>query len=487
MAAALIAIKNAREAKILHEEAMKAADLAMHEAFDIIDADKTGDLDVDEMLLALYRVNEYNPNAPNAARVKRMVQKAAGKDQTFNFEEYKAFIIRLRTNKNKWKTPVPWLPHNDIVAHLYNLRPVQMFVAAVIVINFIAICLEKEVDPYLVDNQHHFPAWFTVDSVCNIVFIIELLFNLYGSFWRPFVANPWNYLDTLVVLVGACSLLRIELPSPLDQLKILRAFRILRLFKKVESLNKILVALVRSIPGVMNAFFVMFIFMAIYAVLAVDLFRDFGGPGTYDTIQRFGPADGVWGSDGAPYALAGGDPKARIEVVSSNDAITARGFHYGQEYFGTFSRSIFTLFQVLTGESWSEAICRPLLFGWDQGNAFLVGFYFVSFFILTAMVLQNVVVTVLLDAVLSDSTEQDALEKATDADYAGAMAGLQTNIASMVPAGAPAGSRKNSGTQPSPTFNAKEFDLLRMQADKMQGEIASTLDQCQQILKLMPS
>ena len=53
--------------------------------------------------------------------------------------------------------------------------------------------------------------------------------------------------------------------------------------------------------------------------------------------------------------------------------------------------------------------------------------------------------------------------------------------------GAPAGSRKNSGTQPSPTFNAKEFDLLRMQADKMQGEIASTLDQCQQILKLMPS
>ena len=35
---------------------------------------------------------------------------------------------------------------------------------------------------------------------------------------------------------------------------------------------------------------------------------------------------------------------------------TARGNKYGDEYFGMFSRSIYSPFQLLTGESWSEVI-----------------------------------------------------------------------------------------------------------------------------------
>ena len=62
------------------------------------------------------------------------------------------------------------------------------------------------------------------------------------------------------------------------------------------------------------------------------------------------------------------------------------------------------MFQVLTGESWSEAVVRPVLFGWNSGEpfaAFIIGLSFISFFVLTAIVLQNVVVTVLLDAFLA--------------------------------------------------------------------------------------
>ena len=33
-----------------------------------------------------------------------------------------------------------------------------------------------------------------------------------------------------------------------------------------------------------------------------------------------------------------------------------------QEYYGTFARSLYSLFQVLTGESWSEAVARPVVF-----------------------------------------------------------------------------------------------------------------------------
>ena len=40
---------------------------------------------------------------------------------------------------------------------------------------------------------------------------------------------------------------------------------------------------------------------------------------------------------------------------------TARGYHHGEEYFGTFSRALYTMFQVMTGEAWSEMVARPLL------------------------------------------------------------------------------------------------------------------------------
>lgn len=51
--------------------------------------------------------------------------------------------------------------------------------------------------------------------------------------------------------------------------------------------------------------------------------------------------------------------------VNSNNitcsATTARDLKHGDEYFGTFSASLLTNFQVLTGESWSEIIARPIL------------------------------------------------------------------------------------------------------------------------------
>ena len=58
--------------------------------------------------------------------------------------------------------------------------------------------------------------------------------------------------------------------------------------------------------------------------------------------------------------------------------------------------------QVLTGESWSEAIVRPLIFGFTRTNAVVVGVFFTSYILLTQVVLQNVVVAVLLDKFVED-------------------------------------------------------------------------------------
>jgi hypothetical protein len=128
----------------------------------------------------------------------------------------------------------------------------------------------------------------------------------------------------------------------------------------------------------------MLIFMCIYAIIAVDSFQNFGEEGSYKTTSVVGELD------------ENGEPRYRqhIENVTS---VTLRGLNYGEEYYGSFSRSLFTLFQVLTGESWSEAVARPLVFGMvAKLDGLLVGLFFMSFIVLHQIVLVNVVVAVLV-------------------------------------------------------------------------------------------
>merc|ERR1719199_145072 len=78
---------------------------------------------------------------------------------------------------------------------------------------------------------------------------------------------------------------------------------------------------------------------------------------------------------------------------------TTRGGCVGPEYFGTFSRSLYTFFQVLTGESWSEMVARPAIwyYYYDPLKAVGGSLFFVSYVLITGFMLINVVVAVLLD------------------------------------------------------------------------------------------
>jgi len=319
-----------------------------------------------------------------------------------------------KANSSKRDMHVQWLPYREKVRNFYEHRGVQQTVAFVILLNFIAIVVEKSIDPYPQQYQVHTAVWLTIDDVCTVFFIVELAVNLYGSFLLPFFMSAWNWLDLVVVVVGTISLARVDLGS-FARIKVLRAFRVLRLFKRVKSLNKILVALVKAIPGVLNAFLVMLIFMTIYAVLAVDLFRDFGQSSEYETFQTYGVADGQYGElcgVGAADCISGIKLDGKFTNSTMVTAMTPRGFYHGQEYYGDFFRALFTLFQVLTGESWSEAIVRPLLFGWSPMNAVTVAIFFTSYILLTQVVLQNVVVAVLLDKFVEDPDAKDGESQA---------------------------------------------------------------------------
>ena len=276
---------------------------------------------------------------------------------------------------------------------------------------------EKEYDPYPEGLQQWGWWWQTLDSAFNILFAVELVINMAGSWFCFFWKNPWNVFDFVVVLVGLLAMGN-ALDGPLEDLKMLRAFRVFRLFKRVKSLNKI-VALPKAVPGVVNAFLIMLIVMCIYAILAVEYFRSAGEDGTFLTETMLDSNGDSLGRD------ASGTSFIANQTVTS---ITARGLRYGGEYYGTFSRALYTLFQVLTGESWAEAVARPLLFGAAARNALGAAFFFTSFILLTQIVLINVVVAVLLDKFV---TEEPAENDAVGRDGSRASTPLTTHMTAV--------------------------------------------------------
>jgi len=258
-------------------------------------------------------------------------------------------------------------------AKLYLHIKVQVFVAVLIAANFMCNIIEEWVDP---EGTVYEIVWLAFDNTFNILFFMELCLNMYAFWLCKFWKSAWNVFDFVVVSIGMLGLLQVPLPGPLGMLRMMRAFRVFRLFKRVKSLNKLMVALGKALPGVVNAFLIVIIVMAIYAILGVEFFMDYAEEGYFTN-----------------------DLGMQVPLM------TGREMNYGHEYFGNFGRSIYTMYQVLTGESWSEAVARPLLHTNDPVQTFGVALYFCSFQVVVGVVLINVVVAVLLEKMVDDEEE----------------------------------------------------------------------------------
>lgn len=269
------------------------------------------------------------------------------------------------------------LPYQDQISIFYNGVQIQVLVAGLIGANFLTNMVEKQIDP---GGNRHVDAFAGLDLFYNIAFTVELAVNMYAHWFCDFWRSNWNLFDTVVVSIGIINLLKLPLPPAFNLLRLMRAFRVFRLFKRVKSLNKIIVSIVHAVPGVMNALLILLIVMCIYAILAVELFMDVG--------------QGCKSSD--------------YEFANMGFGPSIRGFCIGDEYFGSFTKSLYTFFQVLTGESWAEMVARPVIWFYED-EAFLAvaaAMFFVSFCLVTGFVLLNVVVAVLLDKMSSGGDDE---------------------------------------------------------------------------------
>jgi voltage-gated sodium channel len=194
---------------------------------------------------------------------------------------------------------------------------VQRFIVAVILVN--SVILGLETSPAMMARAGGLLV--ALDKLCLFIFLAELVAKLAayrGRFWR----SGWNVFDFLVVAVALA-----PGAGPWAVLRSLRVLRVLRLLTVIPSLRKVVAAFLHSIPGLAGVVAVMSIFFYTAAVLATRL---------------FGEAFPDW--------------------------------------FGSFPRSLYTLFQVMTLESWSMGIVRPVMEQFPWAWAFFVPFIIIATF-----------------------------------------------------------------------------------------------------------
>jgi voltage-gated sodium channel len=213
---------------------------------------------------------------------------------------------------------------------------VVSFIIGVILVN--AAILGLETDRNLMARSG--VLLVALDKACLAVFIIEIVCKLLafrGLFWR----SGWNIFDFIVVAVAL-----VPGAGPWAVIRSLRVLRVLRLLTMVPSLRKVVAAFLHAIPGLGGVLAVMAVFFYTAAVLATNLF-------------------------GAAFP----------------------------DWFGTIGRSLFSLFQIMTLESWSMGIVRPVMEQFPYAWAF-----FVPFIILATFTILNLFIGIIVSTMQELST-----------------------------------------------------------------------------------
>jgi hypothetical protein len=100
-----------------------------------------------------------------------------------------------------------------------------------------------------------------VDTFFTCIFTVELVINMFANWFLKFFSDGWNQLDFIVVTLSLVSLGPVSMP--INVIRVMRAFRVIRLFGRLKSLKNIVGALTASILPVMNAFLILLIIASI--------------------------------------------------------------------------------------------------------------------------------------------------------------------------------------------------------------------------------
>jgi voltage-gated sodium channel len=93
------------------------------------------------------------------------------------------------------------------------------------------------------------------------------------------------------------------------------------------------------------------------------------------------------------------------------------------EWFGTIGNSMYTLFQIMTLESWSMGIVRPVMKEYP-----LAWMFFVPFILVTTFAILNLFIGIIVDAMQQISSDGKDVKKISDEDMYKKISSLEKQL-----------------------------------------------------------
>ena len=230
-------------------------------------------------------------------------------------------------------------PWREKLEDFVHLPSVQHFIVFLILLN--AVFMGLETSPTV--NQWIGEPLGIMDHFILGIFIIEIVLMMIARGWRFFL-DPWGVFDFLVVGIAL-----IPATETLAVLRALRVLRVLRLINKIESMKKVVAGLLGSLASLGSVVSLLLIVFYVAAVVATNVF--------------------------------GGE---------------------FPDYFGDLGRTFFSLFQVMTLESWSDGIARPVMEKFPYAWIF-----FVLFILIATFVVINLFIAVIVDSLSSANKDEE--------------------------------------------------------------------------------
>ena len=192
----------------------------------------------------------------------------------------------------------PALGKSSRLANWLESPGIQHLLIGLILVNAIILGLETSAAV-----MAHWGAWLTlIDRTILAVFVIEISIRLSGK-RLAFFRDPWNCFDFVIIGIAL-----LPAAGPLAVLRTLRVLRVFRLVSLVPSMKRVIGGLLSALPGLGSVCAVIALIFYVSAVVATRLY----------------------------------------------------GENFPQ-WFGTLGESTFSLFQIMTLESWAMGIVRPVM------------------------------------------------------------------------------------------------------------------------------
>ena len=240
----------------------------------------------------------------------------------------------------------------------------QTAITVLIIVNAIILALETSETVMAASGEH----LLMLDRIILGVFVVEIGLKLIGQ-GRAFFRDPWNLFDAAVVAIAL-----VPATESLSVLRALRILRVLRLISAVPSLRRVVGALLHAVPGMSSVVALLSVIYFVFSVMATKLF-------------------------GAAFP----------------------------QWFGDIGGSAYSLFQIMTLESWSMGIVRPVMEVYP-----LAWVYFVPFILITSFAVLNLFIGIIVDAMQTHADrDPNAAPEPTLTDLHAEIRALRQEVAQL--------------------------------------------------------